>query len=162
MTSLQSIAPAFVTMAHSINTAAVATMDTSGKPRIRMLHPVWEWDGTELVDWIATVPTPLKRAHIAAQPHVSVNYWTPSQDTCSADCAVQWVFEDEARIAVWDKIKNTPAPVGYDPGQEPEWKDKGPTSENFAAWKLTPYRLRYLANALPIDGERDVRTWRAG
>lgn len=73
MTALESIAPAFVDMAHSIVWASVATVDAVGRPRTRILHPIWEWDGTDLFGWIATVPTPLKRAHLAAHPDVSVS-----------------------------------------------------------------------------------------
>ena len=36
--------------------------------------------------WIATGPTPLKRAHLERTPFVSVNYWSPEQDTCAAEC----------------------------------------------------------------------------
>ena len=76
-------------MAHQIVWASVATVDRDGRPRSRILHPYWEWDGTDLIGWIATVPTPVKRAHLDAHPEVSVSYWTPSHDTCSAECAVQ-------------------------------------------------------------------------
>ena len=53
MTSLDRIAPAFIEMAHQIVWASVATVDTDGKPRSRILHPFWEWDGTDLIGWIA-------------------------------------------------------------------------------------------------------------
>jgi hypothetical protein len=33
-------------------------------------------DGADLVGWIATEPTPLKRAHLAAHPDISISYWT--------------------------------------------------------------------------------------
>ncbi|MDF2830431.1 MAG: hypothetical protein K0R01_3714, partial [Mycobacterium sp.] len=90
MNSLDSIAPAFRDMAHSIVWASAATVDPDGRPRTRILHPIWEWDGTDLTGWIATVPTPIKRAHLDGNPEMSVSYWAPSHDTCSADCTVQW------------------------------------------------------------------------
>ena len=70
MTSLEQIAPAFVDMAHSIVWASVATVDSDARPRSRILHPIWEWDGTDLFGWIATVPTPVKRRHLAVHPEV--------------------------------------------------------------------------------------------
>ena len=77
--------------------------------------PVWEWDGTDLFGWIATAPSPVKRAHLAVHPEMSVSYWAPSHDTCSAECLVEWYSDDETRKAVWDKFANGPEPVGYDP-----------------------------------------------
>ena len=47
-------------MAHSIVWASVATVDDNSRPRTRILHPFWEWDGTDLFGWIATVPSPVK------------------------------------------------------------------------------------------------------
>jgi len=73
VTPLDQIAPAFVGMAHAIVWASVATVDADGKPRSRILHPIWEWDGTDLFGWVATVPTSLKRAHLAVHPDVSVS-----------------------------------------------------------------------------------------
>jgi hypothetical protein len=100
VTSLEQIAPAFVDMAHSIVWASVATVDAKGRPRIRIMHPIWQWNGTELVGWIATEPTPLKRAHLATHPDISISYWTTNHDTCSAECVAEWVFDDEGRTTV--------------------------------------------------------------
>ena len=43
MHALDTVAPAFVDMAHRIVWCTVATVDASGAPRTRVLHPVWEW-----------------------------------------------------------------------------------------------------------------------
>jgi hypothetical protein len=61
---------------------------------------------------------------------------------------------------VWDKFKNGPAPVGYDPAIIEPWKD-GPTSAAFAALRLTPRRLRVMAGTVMTKGEGDVLTWHA-
>jgi hypothetical protein len=158
VTRLEDIAPAFVAMAHSIVWASVATVDRDGRPRSRVLHPIWEWDGTDLFGWIATVPTPLKRAHLAAHPQMSVNYWAPTHDTCSADCQVEWYLDDDTRAAVWTKFADGPAPVGYDPRIIPMWSD-GPTSESFAALRLTPYRLRVMAGTVMTQGQGAPLSW---
>jgi hypothetical protein len=160
MTPLERTALAFVEMAHSIVWASVATVDANGKPRTRILHPIWEWDGTDLLGWIATLPTPVKRAHLAAQPEVSVSYWTTSHDTCSAECLVEWYFDDETRTAVWNKFADGPEPVGYDPYVIPMWKD-GPTSDQFAVLRLTPYRLRVMPGTVMTKGEGDILSWTA-
>lgn len=159
MTSLDQIAPAFVEMAHSIVWASVATVDADDRPRSRVLHPIWEWDGTQLTGWIAVGPTPVKRAHIAAHPAISVNYWTTSHDTCTADCAVEWVLGDDERTALWERFKTGPAPVGYDPAIIEPWRG-GPTSETFAGWKLTPTRLRVMPGTMMTQGSGELLSWR--
>lgn len=158
MNALDRVAPAFIDMAHSIVWASVATVDSDGKPRTRMLHPIWEWDGTDLFGWIATVPTQLKRDHLAAHPWVSVSYWTTSHDTCAADCLVEWYTDDDTCSAVWQKFASGPQPVGYDPAIIPQWKD-GPTAEQFAVLRLAPYRLRVMPGTMLTAGRGEVLTW---
>ena len=158
MTPLDRIAPAFVAMAHSIVWASVATVDADGKPRSRILHPIWEWDGTDLFGWIATAPTPLKRAHLAVHPEMSLSYWTTNQDSCGAECLVEWYTDDETRKAVWDKFLKAPEPVGYDPKIIPVWKD-GPTSDQFAVLRLSPYRLRVMVGTVLTKGEGEAQHW---
>lgn len=158
MTTLDEIAPDFVAMAHSIVWASVATVDDDAKPRTRILHPIWDWDGTDLFGWIATVPTPIKRAHLAAHPEVSVSYWTTTHDTCSAECLVEWYTDDDTRAEVWNTFATGPEPVGYDPAIIPMWKD-GPTSDAFAVLRLTPYRLRVMPGSVMTTGEGTVLTW---
>jgi general stress protein 26 len=131
MNTLEQTAPAFVEMAHGIVWCAAATVDAEGRPRSRVLHPLWQWDGKALTGWIATGPTPTKRAHLAAHPYVSCNYWSPSQDTCVAECHASWAFDDATKRRVWEAFKTAPAPVGYDPAMIPGWD--GPTVPSFAA-----------------------------
>lgn len=158
MTTLDRIVPAFVEMAHSIVWASVATVDADSRPRTRILHPIWEWDGTDLLGWIATVPSPVKRAHLAVHPEISVSYWAPTQDTCSAECLVEWYTDDETCTEVWNKFANAAAPVGYDPSIIPQWQG-GPTSPEFAVLRLTPYRLRVMPGTIMTAGTGEVLTW---
>ncbi|EKF25108.1 hypothetical protein C731_0851 [Mycolicibacterium hassiacum DSM 44199] len=159
MDRLEQIAPAFVEMAHSIVWASAATVDANCRPRSRILHPLWQWDGTDLFGWIATVPSPVKRAHLAAHPEMSLNYWAPSHDTCSADCTVEWYFDEDTRRQVWDMFATAPPPVGYDPSIIPGWD--GPTSEQFAVLRVTPYRLRVMAGSVLLTGEGTLLSWHA-
>jgi hypothetical protein len=160
VSSLADTAPAFVAMAHRIVWASVATVDRDGRPRTRILHPIWEWDGDRLAGWIATSQTPIKRSDLAAHPDVSVSYWTTNHDTCSADCRADWALDDGTRVAVWDRFLHGPEPVGYDPAIVPVWKD-GPTSDGFAVLVLTPRRLRVMDGTRMLDGSGDLFTWRA-
>lgn len=159
MTTLQDIAPAFVEMAHAIVWCSAATVDAKGRPRSRVLHPIWQWDGSSLTGWIATGPTPIKRAHLAASPHLSCNYWSPNQDTCVAECQAEWAFDDETRAMVWNLFRDGPAPVGYDPAMIPGWDNAA--SPNFAALKLHPWRLRVMPGAVLMKGEGAAMVWRS-
>jgi hypothetical protein len=64
MAALGDVAAAFVEMAHRIVWASAATVDARGRPRSRILHPFWEWNGQQLVGWIATSRSPVKAAHL--------------------------------------------------------------------------------------------------
>ncbi|MDE0368109.1 MAG: pyridoxamine 5'-phosphate oxidase family protein [Gammaproteobacteria bacterium] len=158
MTDLNEIAPAFVKMAHEIVWCSAATVDAKGRPRSRVLHPIWQWEGGRLTGWIATGATPIKRAHLEASPHLSCNYWAPTQDTCVAECRAEWVFDDEGRRMVWDLFANGPAPVGYDPAMIPGWDNA--LSPTFAALRLDPWRLRVMPGTALMQGTFEARTWR--
>jgi hypothetical protein len=159
MTELADIAPAFVEMAHGIVWASAATVDRKGRPRARVLHPIWQWDGSELVGWIGTGPTPLKRAHLEHTPHISLNYWSPAQDTCVAECRATWAFDLETREKVWNMLKDAPAPVGYDPAMIPGWDQ--PSDAAFAALRLDPWRLRVFPGTVLMGQGGEVLTWQA-
>lgn len=154
---LAKVAPAFIEMAHRIVWCSVASVDRRGRPRSRILHPIWEWDGERLVGWIATGPTPLKRAHLAHQPHLSLSYWQPSQDTCVAECRASWAFDDATRTRVWELFRNAPSPVGYDPAIIPGWD--GPTCDAFAALRLEPWRLRVFPGTVLLQQVGEVLAW---
>jgi len=159
MASLNEIAQPFLEMAHKIVWCAVATVDAQGRPRTRVLHPIWEIVDDELVGWIMTGATPVKVAHLRASPFVSCNYWTPQQDTCLAECAAQWVDDLETKKAVWDKFANGPEPVGYDPSMIPGWESA--ESETFSVLRLDPWRLRVMPGAAMLTGEGTL-VWQQG
>jgi Pyridoxamine 5'-phosphate oxidase len=151
-------AAAFVEMAHRIVWASVATVDRAGRPRGRILHPFWEWDGANLVGWVATSPTPLKRAHLALHPHVSVTYWQPDQDTCTAECGAELRVDDHTRQRIWATFAEAPAPVGYDPAIIPPWSG-GPLSDAFAVLRLVPWRLRVRPGSVMRGESGELLVW---
>ena len=158
MPPLAEVAPAFVEMAHTIVWTAVATADPDGRPRSRVLHPFWRWDGEDLVGWVATGPTPVKRAGLETSPFVSCTYWAPSHDTCTADCEATWHFDEETRRMVWETFAGSPPPLGYDPSMIPGWD--GPMSPGFAALRLTPYRIRVMPGSVLLGQGGEVLHWR--
>jgi hypothetical protein len=157
MQSLTEIAPAFVEMAHNIVWCSAATVDKQQRPWSRILHPIWQWDGESLTGWIATGPTPIKRAHLEHSAYISLNYWSPDQNTCVAECETTWLLDDADRRMVWDLFLNTPPPVGYDPAMIPVWEK--PTDESFAALKLNPWRLRVYPGTVLLGQGGEVLTW---
>ena len=100
MSTFDATADAFVDMAHRIVWATVATVDGRGRPRSRILHPYWRREGDDLVGYIATGPTPVKRANLEHSPFVSVNYWSPNHDTCNAECTAEWLFDDTQHATI--------------------------------------------------------------
>lgn len=160
MTDLQTIAPAFVEMAHRIVWSTVATVDRRGRPRSRILHPFWIWEDGRLVGWVATGPTPVKRAHLEHSPHVSVTYWAPNHDTCTAECTAEWRLDDDTRRWVWDLFKDAPPPVGFDPAIIAAWAD-GPTTPAFGALRLEPWHLRVFPGTVLAGRGGEVLTWSA-
>ena len=159
MADLEEVAPAFVDMAHRIVWCSVATVDHQGRPRSRILHPLWEWDGSALVGWIATGPTPTKRSHLQHSPYISCSYWTDSHDTASPNAGRSGTSTTTSRTTVWDKFVNAPPPVGYDPSIVPAW-DR-PTSDTFAALRLEPWRLRVFPGTRPANGVGDILVWQS-
>lgn len=156
---LATVAPEFVAMAHSVVWCSVATVDPSGRPRTRVLHPIWEWDGETLQGWIATGPRSPKAADLAANPYVSLTYWAPSQDTCTAECDATWTNDDASRREGWNRFANGPAPVGYNPAIIPGWTS--PEAPDFGILHLRPTRLRVMPGSVLMTGKGTVLTWRA-
>ena len=154
---LSKVAPAFIEMAHQIVWCSAASVDRRGRPRSRILHPMWQWQDGELVGWIATGPTPLKRAHLDNSPYLSLNYWAPSQDTCVAECRADWCFDLETRERVWDAYKTAPPPLGYDPAIIPTWDSF--RSDSFAVLRLDPWRLRVFPGSALLGQGGDVLVW---
>ena len=111
----------------------VTTMDRQNRPRSRILHPVW--DGA--TGWIATGRESHKAKHIANNPFVSLSYWDQQHEQVQVECKAEWPEDQAAKDQLWDLLKTTPEPVGYDPVAF--W----PSAEDpsFGALKLTPWRI---------------------
>jgi hypothetical protein len=155
--TLEETAPAFVAMAHRIVWATVATVEPSGQPRTRILHPIWEWDGTRLTGWIATSPRSPKARDLAHESRISLTYWDPTQDVATADCDTAWEDDLDAKRAGWQRFVDGPAPVGYDPAIIPGWDS--PDSDSFGVLRLEPHRLRVFPGTLLMGGTGDLLTW---
>ena len=89
----------------------VATVDRRGRPRSRILHPIWEGR----TGWILTGRHTLKTRHLAANPHVSLCYASGDLQQVYVDCRVEWADDPADKARLWDLFASIPPPVGYDP-----------------------------------------------
>jgi general stress protein 26 len=131
----------------------VTTTDTRGRPFSRILHPIWEG----AIGWIATGRHTLKAKHLAQTPVVALSYWDPAHDTVIAQCRTEWCDDDATKRRIWDLLKTTPPPVGYDPEQ---FFPGGPGDAGFGVLRLTPLRVELWAGQDMLEG-RPPTVWRA-
>jgi hypothetical protein len=159
MQTLHVVAPAYLELAHRIAWATVATVDSLNRPRSRILHPLWEWDGSTLVGWACTLPTALKRRHLAHSEYVSCSYWNDAHDSAIAECRAELYFDDVTCTRVYEKFKTAAPPVGFDPALVEGWES--PSSEKFAVMRFEPWRLRVVSPSYSLSAgdEGEVLRW---
>ena len=116
----------------------VATVDRRGRPRTRILHPIWEGS----TGWIATGRHSLKEKHLAANPYLSVSYWDQEHQQVYVDAKAEWQDDQDEKLRIWDLYKDTPPPYGYDPAII--WQ-AGPDDPEYGLLKLTPWRIELYA-----------------
>ena len=131
--SFTEIEAEFVNRTHRIVWCTVATVNRQGRPRSRILHPLWEGS----TGWVATNRHSLKEKHLQHNPHVSLSYWDQQHQQIYADCTAAWEESLSEKQRLWDLFKNTPPPLGYDVGMF--WK--GPGDPQYGLLKLTPWRI---------------------
>ncbi|WP_067812498.1 pyridoxamine 5'-phosphate oxidase family protein [Actinomadura kijaniata] len=125
----------------SIVYATMTTVDKKGRPRARVLIPVWEVVDGKPVGWLATYKTPVKAAHLANNPHTTFSYWTQRQNAVSVDTVAHWVEDRETKRHVWELYRRTsPQGAGYDLGQF--WK--GIDDPELHVLRLDPWRVQVI------------------
>ncbi|MCP2258174.1 hypothetical protein LX15_001868 [Streptoalloteichus tenebrarius] len=147
----------FLRLTTEIAWCTVATVDRLGRPRTRILHPIWEVPGGQPVGWVLTTKTPVKAAHVAANPYVSCSYWSPAHDTVFVDCRASWVEEVEVKQRVWDMFREAPQPLGYDPGQTLSMAVDDPA---LVLLRLDPWRVHVRVFA-DLTTRSSGRIWRS-
>lgn len=110
-----------------------ATVDTHGRPRSRILHPLWEGN----IGWITTRRNMHKARHLAHNPYVSLAYIADVARPMYVDCKTEWVEELDQKQHVWDLCLTTDPPLGFDPAPIYERMDH----PDFAVLKLIPWRI---------------------
>ena len=89
----------------------VATVDSKGRPRSRVMHLVW--DGA--IGWVITWPESHKAKQLANNPHVSIAYIAQPLKPVYVDCVAAWVNETDEKLRIWELHKTLPPPLGFDP-----------------------------------------------
>jgi hypothetical protein len=132
------IQPEFMARVDKMVWCNAATVDSQGRPRSRILHPLW--DGS--VAYVTADRHSFKGRHLARTPYVSLAYVGDVAKPAYADCHAAWVEDRETKQHVWYLYQTTPPPMGFDPvpiyGSVDEPVEGRPT---FGVLKLTPYRI---------------------
>ncbi len=123
----------FIARAHAMVWCNVATVDAQGRPRSRLMHPIWECS----TGWIGTRRGSLKGRDLARSPYVSLAYVSDVAKPAYADCLAEWADDAESRHRVWNLFLDAAPPLGYDPGPIFGAAD----DPGFGVLKLTPWRV---------------------
>ena len=130
----------------------MATVDAKGRPRTRIIHPIWEGP----TGYIGTGRTSFKARHLAANPNVSFTYWDQLHEQVYIEATAEWLDDPADKTRVWELYKSTPPPLGYDPGLI--WRE-GPVAGDFGVLKLTPSRIELFSIAWLMQGKPPL-IWR--
>jgi general stress protein 26 len=119
---------------------SMATVDRRGRPRSRILHPIWDLELSSEegpTGWAISYPASHKTRHLNANPHVSLAYIKDFEHPVYADCTAGWVDDPAVKHAVWDLYKRTPPPLGFDPAPYYSSID----DIYFGLLRFTPWRI---------------------
>lgn len=151
ITNFSDIEAEFIQRVHTMIWCNVATVDAQGRPRSRILHPIWEGN----TGWIGTNRNTLKARHLDSNPYVSLAYIADVMKPVYVDCKTEWIDDLSQKQRIWDLFKNTPPPLGYDPAPEFISHDH----ENFGLLKLMPWRIDLVSFPAPSFQE-GTKVWR--
>ena len=148
--SFQDIAEEFTERVNRIVWCTMATVDGQGRPRSRILHPVWE--GSK--GWIATGRHSTKADHLEHNSYVSVSYWDQQHQQIFAECRTEWEESADEKLRIWEKFRTAPPPMGYDPAAFFSTVD----SPDYGLLKLEPWRIELFSVDDLLNG-RGPRVW---
>ncbi|MEU4512242.1 pyridoxamine 5'-phosphate oxidase family protein [Nonomuraea wenchangensis] len=154
VTSFGEIEKQFAAYIGDIVYATMTTVDAKGRPRARVLIPVWEVVDGRPLGWLATYRTPVKTAHLAGNPHTTFSYWSPRQNAVSLDTVAEWVSDPAVVRRVWNLYREgSPPGAGYELGNF--WSS--PEDPRLGVLRLTPWRVQVIRGA-----DLHSRIWQPG
>jgi hypothetical protein len=127
------IEPEFIERVHAVVWCNGATVDTHGRPRTRVLHPIWEG----ATGWVTTRRSSPKVKHLAANPFLSLAYIADPFKPIYVECRAVWDGDLATRQRIWDLLRRTPPPLGFDPALT--WGDIEDPENGLL--RLTPWRI---------------------
>ena len=130
----------------------MTTVDSKGRPRSRVIHPVWEG----ATGYCLTGPESFKAKQLAKNPNASFGYWSVEHGLVIADCVTSWEPGSAEKQRIWDLFKNTPAPYGYDPSM---FFQGGAADHGFGVLTLKPWRIE-LHGLQELMAGTPPRVWR--
>lgn len=139
LATFEEIEPVFRERVDQMVWAAVATMDTAGRPSTRLLHPIWEGQ----TGWIGTHRNSIKHRHLAKNPYVSMAWVADVVHPVYVEAVATWVDDLEEKHRIWELFRTTPEPLGYDPAISFGTWDH----ENFGLLRLDPWKITLAALA---------------
>jgi general stress protein 26 len=133
----------FIERAHRMVWCDMATVGADGRPRTRVIHPVW--DGATA--WITSLRVGPKADDIDRNPYVSLAYIADPLRPAYAECKAEWVDDRDTRVKIWRWIAAIPEPLGYDA----EAMFGSYDFPDLTMLRLTPWRIR-----LSVAGDRSA------
>ena len=152
ITDFKEIEDEFIRRVHRMVWCNAATVDAKGRPRSRLLHPIWEGP----TGWITTHRHSFKHKHLARSPYLSLAYITEIMSPVYVDVTAAWEEDLSEKRRVWDLFKSAPEPLGFDPAHDFISYDH----PGFGLLKLTPWRVALVSFPAPSHAEGQ-KIWRA-
>lgn len=143
------IQPEFEERAHRMVWCDMATVGLDGRPKTRIVHPVWDGDTA----WVTSMRVGPKAEEIDRNPYVSLAYVADPMRPAYAECVAAWEDDRATRVRVWEWIASFPEPLGYDA----QTMFGGYDVPNLTLLKLTAWSIR-----LTVAGDLSARrVWSA-
>jgi general stress protein 26 len=148
--SFAAIEATFIERVHRAVWCAVATVNSAGRPRTRIVHTIW--DGQ--TGWITTRSGTPKVHDLDGNPNVSLAYTSDLLHPVYAECHARWEDDQATKRHVWDLFLAAPPPLGFDPAT----MFKGVDDPGYGVVRFEPYRISI--EDVSGQGERRI-VWRA-
>jgi hypothetical protein len=94
----------FIKRVHTMVWCSAATVDSRGRPRSRILHPIWEG----ATGWIGTHRNSYKHKHLARNPYMSLAYVIDMMKPVYVDVVAAWEDDLAEKQRVWALFRDTP------------------------------------------------------
>jgi general stress protein 26 len=143
MSSFTDVADTFRARVERTVWCTMATVDRRGRPRSRIVHPIWEG----ATGWLLTGRASTKGRDLDRSPCTSLTYWDQVNEQVHVDCDTTWIEDLAERDRVWNLFKDAPFPVGYDPGLF----FKAPDDPTCGVLRLVPHVLPVHVVDRPVE-----------